>query len=105
MFEIKDDGTMEYSVKDTLEFSMSDFPEGSSLIFIIATDDDGASPTIIEKTYSLTGEEFLIALDEADTEKLVEGIYAYKLILVTAEGKRYTQMSGDFIVRWGDRDE
>lgn len=97
------ENAIEYTKGDTFELSVdsdSGFEEGSTLRVIIAENE--TSDPNIDNVYSLTSDGiFIVAFSEEDKRRLNIKPYLYKLILINAEGKSITRISGHFIVKWG----
>lgn len=92
-----------WSVSDTFELEVASdtgsFDAGSTLEFQIARNQETAA--IIDKTnISLSDGIFTVSLDSTDRAKLSVGDYIYRII-VSASGTVTTEISGDFIVKWG----
>lgn len=103
MTNIKCNSRIEYTKGDTFELSVSAdavIDTGSQLRFIIA-ESELASP-VVDNTYNLNSSgEFSLYFSENNKNALSIGDYIYKMILLTIDGKIITQLSGDFVVKWG----
>lgn len=103
MTNIKNNSRIEYTKGDTFELSVSantTIDAGSQLRFIIA-ESELADP-VIDNTYNLNSSgDFTLYFSENNKNALLIGDYIYKMILQTIDGKIITQLSGDFVVKWG----
>lgn len=91
-----------YTQGDTFKLTVSSrngFNENSRLRFVVA-EKEGREP-IIDKTFDMNNDGFVITLDAAEREKIRIRDYVYKLVLIAPDGTIITQKSGDFIVKWG----
>ena len=95
--------TIEYTKGDTFNLVVQPdnaLDEGSQLHFVVTKADTYDS--VIDKTYSMRSDgTFMILLDSEDKAALLKGDYVYKMTVITATGIVDTQLSGDFIVKWG----
>lgn len=102
MIKIKDN-TIEYTKGDTFDLvvdASSEFSEGDTLRLIIA-ESETAGPNI-DNTYALSSDGvFILTFSEKDKQNLSIKPYIYKLILKDVNNRTVTQVSGDFIVKWG----
>ena len=102
MIKIKDN-TIEYTKGDTFDLivdASSEFLEGDTLRLIIA-ESETAGPNI-DNTYALSSDGvFILTFSEQDKKKLEIKPYVYKLILGDINNRIITQVSGDFLVKWG----
>jgi len=103
MITIVNGNDIEYSKGDSfflpIEAEGDVFDESAKIRLIIAKDDNSAA--IVDNTYTYADSIFTVSLTEADKEKLTIGDYIYKLITTTADGTVTTEISGNFIVKWG----
>ena len=103
MITITNGNDIEYSKGDSfflpIEAVGDVFDENSKIRLIIAKDDSSAA--IVDNTYTYADSIFAVSLTDADKEKLTIGDYIYKLITTTADGTVTTEISGNFIVKWG----
>lgn len=103
MLRIIRGNTIEYTKDDTFELSVDSdtgFEESDTLRLVIA-ESETASPNV-DNTYNLSSDgSFLLTLTDTDKKNLSIGSYIYKLIHNDNFGKTITQLSGNFIVKWG----
>lgn len=95
--------TIEYTKDDDFNMkveSESELTTNDRLRFVIAKDE--TSEPVVDNSYFVNSDlTFILTLSSEDKERLLLGDYIYKLILISADGKVITQLSGDFIVKWG----
>ena len=102
MLTVISNKNMIWSVSDTFSLPVTDangFLVGDTLVFQIATN-PSAMP-IINNSYSLVGDKFMIELSSLDRAKLSMGEYIYRIIITSGDGSITTESSGEFKVVWG----
>lgn len=103
MTDIIYDSRIEYTKDDTFEltvFADNEIDAGTKLRFIIAKSE--TQEPIIDILYEMNNQaEFGIFFSEDEKKKILIGDYLYKMILIGVDGSVITQLSGDFIVKWG----
>ena len=91
-----------YTKDDTFKITVGsngEFEEGSSLKFIIAKNEE--ENPLVEEIFQLNENVFDITLNNPNKDKLAIGEYIYKIVLTNSSGEVVTQVSGNFIVKWG----
>lgn len=80
-------------------FDNEEFEDGSTLQFLIAKNEK--SNAIINKSVALLEHIFTVEISSEETKCLELEDYIYKAIVHSPKGGTLTQISGDFIVKWG----
>ena len=95
--------TIEYTKGDTFELAVTSdaaLDEGSKLQLVIAKDE--TSNPVVDNTYTMDSDgSFFMRFTEDNIASLDIMPYLYKITLISLAGKVITQLSGDFIVKWG----
>ncbi len=96
------ENNISYTKGDTFELKVSSktgFSDGSHLRFTVSENEAGEP--LVERSYSLSGDAFLVTLTDEDKRRLEIGSYIYKISIVSVAGVIVTEASGDFLVKWG----